>query len=112
MQALGAARPAQVPKEGRAVLQRHAGTLATINAMESEMRALTDEELAGTTARLRGKLARGLTLDGLLPEAFAACREAARRCIGMRHYDVQIVSWPVHALLRGAGKHALLGGAD
>src|ERR1700687_5604356 len=53
--------------------------LAQINELEPQMLALSDDELKGTTARLRAKLAQGAALDDLLPEAFAACREAGKR---------------------------------
>ncbi len=65
--------------------------LAQINALEPQMLPLSDEELKGTTARLREKLAQGATLEDLLPEAFAACREAAKRTKNMRHFDVQML---------------------
>ncbi|NTU81129.1 MAG: preprotein translocase subunit SecA [Chloroflexales bacterium] len=66
-------------------------TVEEINALEPEYKALSDEALAGKTAELKGRLADGETLDDILPEAFAAVREAARRTIGMRHYDVQLI---------------------
>ena len=62
-----------------------------INALEPEMQALSDEELAGQTERFRERLAAGETLDDLLPEAFATARETARRTLGQRHYDVQLI---------------------
>ena len=65
--------------------------VALINALEAGMRALPDEALAARTGELRGRLARGESLDALLPEAFALVREAATRVLGMRHYDVQLV---------------------
>jgi hypothetical protein len=65
--------------------------LAKINAFESQMQALTDEELKSLSTKLKERLAKGETLDQLLPEAFAACREAGRRTKGMRHYDVQMI---------------------
>jgi preprotein translocase subunit SecA len=65
--------------------------LAQVNELEEKMRALSDEELAAVTPTLRERLAKGAGLDDLLPEAFAACREAARRTKNMRHYDVQIL---------------------
>ena len=55
------------------------------------MQALSDDDLKGLTPKFRERLKAGETLDDLLPEAFAACREAARRTKNMRHYDVQIV---------------------
>ena len=65
--------------------------LAQVNALEPAMQAMSDEELRGTTARLREKLKQGATLEDLLPEAFAACREAGWRTKKMRHFDVQIL---------------------
>src|SRR5207247_1286980 len=65
--------------------------LERVNQLEPQMRALSDEELKGLTPKLRERLANGETLEELLPEAFAACREAARRSKNMRHFDVQIV---------------------
>jgi preprotein translocase subunit SecA len=62
-----------------------------INALEPAMRALSDEALRGKTAEFRDRLAKGATLDNLLEEAFAVVREAARRTLGQRHYDVQLV---------------------
>jgi preprotein translocase subunit SecA len=62
-----------------------------INDLEPAMMALSDEELRGKTAEFRQRLANGATLDDLLPEAFAACREAGRRFLRMRHYDVQLM---------------------
>ncbi len=62
-----------------------------INGFESNIAALTDEELRGQTALFRGRLEAGESLDDLLPEAFATVREAAKRTLGQRHYDVQMV---------------------
>ena len=62
-----------------------------INALEPEFEKLSDAELQGKTAEFRGRLDKGETLDQLLPEAFATVREAARRVLGMRHYDVQLI---------------------
>ena len=62
-----------------------------VNTFEPEVEELSDEELAGKTAEFRERLAAGETLDDLLPEAFAAVREAARRTIGQRHFDVQVM---------------------
>ncbi len=63
----------------------------TINTLEPEYKALSDEGLAARTADFRARLAEGVDLEDLLPEAFAAVREAARRTIGLRHYDVQLI---------------------
>ena len=59
--------------------------------LEEEYRALSDDELRGKTAEFKDRLAAGETLDDILPEAFAACREAADRVLGMRHFPVQII---------------------
>src|SRR5688572_24023477 len=59
--------------------------------LEEEIAPLTDEQLAAKTPYFRELLAKGDTLDDILPEAFAVCREAARRRLGMRHFDVQIL---------------------
>ena len=69
-------------------LQRHVGR---INALEDGMKALSDDELRAKTVEFRERHARGETLDQLLPEAFAAVREASRRTLGLRHYDVQLI---------------------
>ncbi len=62
-----------------------------INALEPAITALDDAELAGRTISFRERLAAGATLDELLPEAFAVVREAARRTLGQRHFDVQLI---------------------
>jgi preprotein translocase subunit SecA len=62
-----------------------------INALESEFQALTDDALKAKTAEFKKRYEQGESLDDLLPEAFAAVREAARRTIGQRHYDVQLI---------------------
>jgi len=62
-----------------------------VNAQEPSMEAKSDAELAALTPAFRERLAAGETLDDLLPEAFAAVREAGRRAIGQRHYDVQLI---------------------
>src|SRR4051794_40610711 len=62
-----------------------------INAMENEMRALSDADLAGRTEKFRQDIANGASLDDLLVPAFATAREAARRVLGMRPFDVQLI---------------------
>ena len=62
-----------------------------INGFETTISAMTDEELRGQTGLLRRRLADGQTLDDILPEAFATVREAAKRTLGQRHYDVQMI---------------------
>jgi preprotein translocase subunit SecA len=66
-------------------------TVAAINALEPEMQALSDAELAAKTVEFRERLANGATLDDLLIEAFAVGREAGRRVLNMRHFDVQLI---------------------
>ena len=73
------------------VLRQLARSVDQINALEPAMQALSDEELRGKTAQFRQRLAEGAKLDSLLPEAFATVREAARRVLGLRHYDVQLI---------------------
>jgi len=65
--------------------------VAQIAAYEPVLQGLSDEELRAQTAKFREMLADGSTLDDILPEAFATCREASRRVLGMRHFDVQMV---------------------
>jgi len=65
--------------------------VAKINALESQIQAVSDEQLQAKTAEFKERHARGESLDALLPEAFAVCREAGRRVLGMRHFDVQLI---------------------
>ncbi len=83
--------------EGR-ILRRLQQVVKAVNALEDDYAQLTDDELRGETAELRARYEQGETLDQLMPEAFAAVREAAKRTLGQRHYDVQI--------LGGAALHA------
>ena len=62
-----------------------------INELEPEMEKLTDKELQAKTPELKEKLNNGMTLDDILPEAFAVAREASKRVLGMRHFDVQLI---------------------
>ncbi len=66
-------------------------TVERVNAFEPQISALSDEDLRGQTVQFRQRLANGETLDDLLPEAFATVREAAKRTLGQRHYDVQLI---------------------
>jgi preprotein translocase subunit SecA len=72
-------------------VKKYLPTVEQINALEPDFEALSDEELRGKTAEFKSRLAEGESLDDLLPEAFAAVREAARRRVGQRHYDVQLI---------------------
>jgi preprotein translocase subunit SecA len=65
--------------------------VSEINALEPQIQALDDAALAAKTIEFRDRLAKGATLDDLLPEAFAVTREASRRVLGMRHFDVQLI---------------------
>lgn len=62
-----------------------------VNELESSITSLNDEQLRGKTEEFRGRLEKGETLDDLLPEAFAVVREASKRTLGKRHYDVQLI---------------------
>ncbi len=62
-----------------------------INAFEPQTQALSDDHLREKTIEFRERLAKGETLDDILPEAFAVVREAASRVLGQRHYDVQLI---------------------
>ena len=62
-----------------------------INSLESEIQKLSDEELRNKTAEFKDRLTHGETLDDILPEAFAVVREASKRVLGMRHFDVQLI---------------------
>ena len=73
------------------LVKRLEGIVAKVNALEPQMQALSDAELQGKTAAFKARVAQGESLDKLLPEAFAVCREASVRVLGMRHYDVQLI---------------------
>ena len=77
-------RNERLVKQMRKVVER-------INAFEPELEALSDEELKAKTEAFKARLESGETLDALLPEAFATVREAGKRVLGMRHYDVQLI---------------------
>lgn len=72
-------------------IARYRRRAAEITALEPQMQALSDEELAAKTVEFRQRLARGEDLEDMLHETFAVCREAARRVLGERHYDVQLI---------------------
>ncbi|QDU62297.1 preprotein translocase subunit SecA [Planctomycetes bacterium Pan216] len=84
--------------------------IEAINALESQMTELSDSELKEQTQKFRRRFAEGESLDELLVEAFAACRESGRRFMGMRHYDVQLVggmvlhSGRIAEMVTGEGK--------
>ena len=72
-------------------VKRQLKTVQQINALEPEIEKLSDTELKGKTDEFRKRLKEGETLDDILPEAFAVVREAAKRTLGQRHYDVQLI---------------------
>jgi len=72
-------------------LKRMGKLVAQINGFESAIQALSDDELKAKTAEFKQRYTKGETLDAMLPEAFAVCREASRRIMGMRHFDVQLI---------------------
>ena len=73
------------------VLKGFAKTVAAINAKEAEIAALSDDDLKARTPWLKDRLAKGETTDDILPDAFATVREAAKRVLGQRHFDVQLL---------------------
>ncbi|MDO4434652.1 MAG: preprotein translocase subunit SecA [Alysiella sp.] len=73
------------------LLKQYRKTVSKINALETQMQALSDDELKAKTAEFKQRIADGATLESLLPEAFAVCREASVRTLGMRHFDVQLI---------------------
>jgi preprotein translocase subunit SecA len=72
-------------------VKRMLKTVQIVNAFEEQMVALSDEQLRAKTEEFKARLAKGETLDKLLPEAFAVAREAGKRVMGMRHFDVQLI---------------------
>ncbi|MFN7136721.1 MAG: preprotein translocase subunit SecA, partial [Thermomonas sp.] len=73
------------------LLKQYGAVVRKINALEPQMQALSDEALKAKTAEFRERIGKGESLDKLLPEAFAVCREASVRVFGMRHFDVQLI---------------------
>src|SRR5690554_5137336 len=73
------------------LLKQLGGIVKKINALEPQMKALSDEQLKAKTPEFQQRIANGESLDKILPEAFAVCREASVRVLGMRHYDVQLI---------------------
>ena len=73
------------------LVKQYRQRVAAINAHEPRLEKLTDTELSAKTAEFKDRVAKGEALDKLLPEAFAVVREASRRALGMRHYDVQLI---------------------
>ena len=72
-------------------LKKYQPYVTDINLLEEDIQALSDEQLTGKTAEFKQRLEKGETLDDVLPEAFAVVREAGRRVLGLRHFDVQLL---------------------
>ncbi|QHG19136.1 preprotein translocase subunit SecA [Nostoc sp. ATCC 53789] len=72
-------------------LKKYQPSVTEINLLEEEIKVLSDEELKGKTVEFKQRLAKGEALDDLLPEAYAVVREAGRRVLGLRHFDVQLL---------------------
>src|SRR5690606_2220590 len=72
-------------------VKRMTKVVQVINGLEEQMVALSDEQLRGKTEEFKARIAKGESLDKLLPEAFAVAREAGKRVMGMRHFDVQLI---------------------
>jgi preprotein translocase subunit SecA len=73
------------------LISQYSGTVRKINAFEAGLQALSDADLARKTLQFREQLAAGKSIEDLLPEAFAVVREASRRVLGLRHFDVQLI---------------------
>ena len=73
------------------LLKRMQATVGQINALEEQYAALSDQQLKAHTSLFRERLEQGASLDSLLPEAFATVREASKRTLGLRHFDVQMM---------------------
>lgn len=73
------------------LLKQYGAVVKQVNALEPKMQALSDAELQAKTPELKKRVADGATLQEILPEAFAVCREASRRVMNMRHFDVQLI---------------------
>ncbi|HEY9818137.1 MAG TPA: accessory Sec system translocase SecA2, partial [Candidatus Obscuribacterales bacterium] len=72
-------------------LKKYQPDVVEINLLEEEIQVLSDDDLKAKTGEFRQRIEKGETLDALLPEAFAVVREAGRRVLGMRHFDVQLI---------------------
>src|SRR4051812_49497108 len=92
------------------LLKQYRRVVEKVAALESATSALSEEALKGKTDEFRARLAQGSTLDDLLPEAFAVVREAGKRALKMRHFDVQLIGGmtlhegKIAAMRTGGGK--------
>ncbi|MEI7428953.1 MAG: preprotein translocase subunit SecA [Betaproteobacteria bacterium] len=73
------------------LIKQYSSVVRQINALEAGISSLSDDDLRGKTAEFKSRVANGESLDSLLPEAFAVVREAGKRALGMRHFDVQLI---------------------
>ncbi|SFN01685.1 preprotein translocase subunit SecA [Formivibrio citricus] len=73
------------------LLKQYGAVVRQINALEAGLEKLSDDELRARTEEFRKRIAEGASLDQILPEAFAVCREGGKRALGMRHFDVQLI---------------------
>ena len=73
------------------LLKQYQKVVREINALEPKLEALTDEQMKAKTPEFKDRISKGETLDAILPEAFAVCREASKRVLKMRHFDVQMM---------------------
>jgi len=108
IRALGWSITSLLPSCDARCLKKLAPIVEAINALEPHCREMTDLELKEQTAKFRQRLAVGETLDDLLVEAFAACREAGRRALDMRHHDVQLMG----GIVIHSGMIAEIGGSE
>jgi preprotein translocase subunit SecA len=74
------------------IIDRYQKMVSQINVLEPDLESLSDKDLKNKTQEFRDRLAQGTTLDQLLPEAFAVVREASKRTLGLRHFDVQLMA--------------------
>lgn len=77
--------------DGEGTRQKYAGTVASVNSLEPTISALSDDELRGKSQTFKERVSKGESLDSLLPEAFAVVREASKRVLGLRPFDVQLI---------------------
>ena len=73
------------------LIKKYSGQVSKINALEAQMQSMSDDDLALITAKFKQRIENNETMEGILPEAFAAVREASQRTLGLRHYDVQLI---------------------
>ncbi|GGE13333.1 protein translocase subunit SecA [Aureimonas endophytica] len=91
MVSFGAIARALFGSSNERIVRRHDGTIKAISALEPELAKLSDDELRARTAAFKAEVAGGKSLDDILVPAFATVREAAKRALGMRHFDVQMI---------------------